>query len=138
MFKGLLNMVSGGWGSIIMTVLPWVVGAGMLVGAYFYVDHRGFERAQKLCNTANLEATITGQKLAIEDMKHQIEDGKDEIAKLKALKARDSQSRDNTKKAIENEVKDNRICDISPNVVRVFNIQRAASSNNNEAVPPAK
>jgi hypothetical protein len=129
MFKTIASFFSGGVGGIILTILPYLLGAGLLTGAYFYVDHRGFTRAQKLCDTATLKATISAQDAEIKSIRKQLVAADVVLAELKEQKNKVITNTITLRKVIEHEIKVNAACDIPPSVVRVLNEARATGRN---------
>ena len=124
-----IGFFSGGIGSILMALLPWILGAGVFVGACVYEHHKGYTEGVAIGNSTNLQAAINDQKGRISDLENQLKDTQTSLATETAKKNVINTVTVTTQKVIHDTVKDNAICRIGSVTINALNAARLHDSS---------
>lgn len=128
------------WGLIkILLSMKWlrylagIIGViSLLFAGYNYVYKSGYDKAKKECTVDALNQTIVAKDIQIANLQKQLTDiqvvtennqTKKQVIVKKIIIA---------KQVVQNEVKDNSVCNIGFDVIRVLNDARSTTSSNHK------
>lgn len=111
-----LSLIGKFLGSVLL-LLPYVLVAGLVVGAYFYGSHNG----TALCNAKQLQSIIDAQKKEIADYQNELHDQEITIAALNAQIAVDDRDLADAKKKLPTIIVSGPACDQSATFIDLFN-----------------
>jgi hypothetical protein len=111
-----LSLIGKFLGSLLL-ILPYLLVAGLIVGAYFYGSHNG----TALCNAKQLQNIIDVQKKQIADYQNELHDQEITIAALQATIAVDDQAIADAKKKLPAIIVSGPGCDQPGTIIDLFN-----------------
>lgn len=129
MFKNLLSLASGFLTGGVSSFLPWILGGGALLGAIAYVYSLGYSTAEHKCNAAIYQAQVVALQAEVANEQKQLTDTQAALAATQALKQKVVTKVIQAKEVVNQDVKENPVCNINPNVIELLNAERATAGD---------
>lgn len=119
----LLSIFTGGFGTIILKMLPYLIAIGIVVGAFFYGHHVG----TVACHEKELQAVIDAQNAKMEELQKQYAEAQ---AKITDLNKRNAQISDITKSVVQKigQMPNPKNCGIGKDVIDLINQARSGTT----------